>query len=81
MWHSPNGRDRDQTDTILMNGRWRQSLQDVKVRRGADVGSDHHIVKAMKKMKIKGIRHKRIARNISDFKKRKGPLIKQKRYS
>ncbi|XP_012943583.1 uncharacterized protein LOC106013152 [Aplysia californica] len=32
---------------------WRRSLQDVKVRRGADVGSDHHLVTARIKLKLK----------------------------
>ena len=36
-WISPNGRDKNQ-----INGTWRRSLLDVRVRRGADVGSDHH---------------------------------------
>lgn len=35
-----------------MNGIWRKSLQDVRVRRGADVGSDHHLVTAYFKLKL-----------------------------
>ena len=29
-------------------------LRDVKVRRGADIGSDHHLVTACLKLKLKG---------------------------
>ena len=52
-WCSPNGRDRNQIDHLLINGKWRRSLRDVKVRRGADIGSDHHLVTACLKLKLK----------------------------
>jgi len=32
---------------------WRTSLRDVRVRRGADAGSDHHLVMATLKMKLR----------------------------
>jgi len=32
---------------------WRPSLLDVKVRRGADVGSDHHLVTARVRLKLR----------------------------
>ena len=35
------GRDRNQIDHLLINEKWRRSLRDVKVRRGADIGSGH----------------------------------------
>ena len=37
---------------LLKNGKWRRSLQDVRVRREADVGSDQHLVTAMVKLKL-----------------------------
>ena len=37
----------------MINGTWRRSLQDVIVRRGADVGSDHHLVTATLKLKLR----------------------------
>ena len=52
-WCSPNGRDKNQIDHLMINGTWRRSLQDVKVRRGADVGSDHHLVTATLKLKLR----------------------------
>ena len=52
-WCSPNGRDKNQIDHLMMNGTWRRSLQDVRVRSGADVGSDHHLVTATLKLKLR----------------------------
>ena len=52
-WNSPNGRDKNQIDHLLINSMWRRSLLDVKVRRGADVGSDHHLVTAHIKLKLR----------------------------
>ena len=43
-WKSPDGRTVSQIDHIIINQKWRRSLQDVKARRGADVGSDHTLV-------------------------------------
>lgn len=52
-WISPNGRDRNQIDHIMINGQWRHSLHDVIVRRGADVGSDHHLLLAKIKLHLR----------------------------
>jgi hypothetical protein len=52
-WNSPNGRDRNQIDHLMINGVWRHSLLDVKVKRIADVVSDHHLVTAYIKIKLK----------------------------
>ena len=40
-WTSQNGRDQNQIDHLMVNSMWRCSLLDVRVRRGADAGSDH----------------------------------------
>ena len=34
----------NQIDHTLVNRRWRNSLKDVRMYRGADVGSDHNLV-------------------------------------
>lgn len=52
-WISPNGRDQNQIDHIIINGRWRHSLENVVVKRGADVGSDHHLLLAKVKLHLK----------------------------
>ncbi|XP_073670211.1 uncharacterized protein [Paramisgurnus dabryanus] len=52
-WYSPNGRDKNQIDHFMINGTWRRSLLDVRAKRGADVGSDHHMVVATVKVKLR----------------------------
>ena len=52
-WISPNGKDQNQIDHLMINGKWRRSLRDVKMRRGADVFSDHHLVTADIKLRLK----------------------------
>ena len=52
-WCSPNGRDINQIDHLMINGTWRRSLLDVRVRRGADVGGDHHLVTATLRLKLR----------------------------
>ena len=52
-WISPNQRDKKQIYHLLISGKWRKSLQDVRFRKGADVGSDHHLVVKHIKLKLK----------------------------
>ena len=40
----------------MINSKWRRSLLDVRVRRGADVGSDHNLLQATVKLKLRRIR-------------------------
>ena len=59
---SPNTRDQNQIDRIMVNNKWPISLLDVRVRRGPDVGSDHHLLQATVKLKLrrKGLCKQRI---------------------
>ena len=52
-WTSPNGRDQNQVDHLMVNSMWRRSLLDVRVRRGADASSDHHVVTAKVRLKLR----------------------------
>jgi len=52
-WCFPRGRDKNQIDHLMINGTWRRSLLDVRVRRGADVGSYHHFVTASLRLKLR----------------------------
>merc|ERR1712105_575758 len=61
-WYSPNGRDRNQIDHLMINGTWSRSLLDVKVKRGADVGSDHHLVTAVLRVKLRKTGSRKTAR-------------------
>ena len=52
-WISPDAVIENQIDHICMAKKFRRSLQDVRVRRGADVASDHHLLAARLKLKLK----------------------------
>ena len=45
----------DQTDYILCSQRWRSSLQSAKTRPGADCGSDHELLIAKFRLKLKKV--------------------------
>ena len=52
-WVSPCGKHKNQIDHIAVSRRHRNSLLDVRVRRGADVGSDHQLVISKFRIKLK----------------------------
>ena len=52
-WTSPDGQYRNQIDYILCNQRWRSSIQSAKIRPGDDCGSDHEVLIAKSKLKLK----------------------------
>nr|CAB3230289.1 craniofacial development protein 2-like [Phallusia mammillata] len=54
-WKSPNGKTTSEIDYICICRRWRSALQDVRSCRGADVASDHYLVKGSLKLKLKKI--------------------------
>ena len=55
-WTSPDDRTQSQIDHIIINGKWRHLLLDVRVKRQADVGSDHNLVVAKLKLKLRKVR-------------------------
>jgi len=68
-WVSPDHQTENQIDHVLVQRRWRSSLQDVKARRGADIASDHHLVVAKLKMKLSARKKQRNPRIRFDVKK------------
>ena len=52
-WTSPDGQHQNQIDYILCNQRWRSSIQSTKTRSGADCGSDHELLIAKFRLKLK----------------------------
>ena len=52
-WTSPDGQHGNQTDYILCIQRWRSSIQSAKTRLGADFGSDHELLIAKFRLKLK----------------------------
>ena len=54
-WTSPDGQHRNQIDYILCNHRWRSSIQSAKTRQGTDCGSDHELLIAKFRLKLKKV--------------------------
>ena len=55
-WTSPDGQHQNQIDYILCSQRWRSSIQSTKTRPGADCGSDHELLIAKFRLKLKRVR-------------------------
>lgn len=51
-WESPNDRDKNLIDHVMVNGRYRRSVCNVRVIRGADLNSNHNLVIAKVKLKL-----------------------------
>ena len=54
-WTSLHGQHRNQIDYILCSQRWRSSIQSTQTRPGADCGSDHEILIAKFRFKLKNV--------------------------
>ena len=54
-WTSPDGQHQNQIDYILCSQRWRSSIQSAKTRPGADCGSDHELLIAKLRLKLKKV--------------------------
>ena len=54
-WTSPDGQYQNQIDYILCSQRWRSSIQSAKTRLGADWGSDHELLIAKLRLKLKKV--------------------------
>ena len=52
-WTSPDGQHQNQIDYILCSQRWRSTIQSAKTRPGADCGSDHELLIAKFRLKLK----------------------------
>ena len=55
-WTSPDSQHRNQINYILCGQRWRSSIQSAKTRPGADCGSDHELLTAKFRLKLKTVR-------------------------
>ena len=54
-WTWPDGQYRNQIDYILCHQRWRSSIQSAKTRPGAECGSDHELLFAKFRLKLKKV--------------------------
>ena len=55
-WTSPDGQQRNQIDYILCSQRWRNYIQSAKTRLGADCGSNHELLIAKFRLKLKKVK-------------------------
>jgi Endonuclease/Exonuclease/phosphatase family len=69
-WTSPDGKHRNQIDYLLVKKRWQSSVCAVKTLPGADCGSDHELLTASVKVKLKHLIE------IRDFTKQSTTLVK-----
>ena len=76
-WVSPDHKTENQIDHIMVRQRYRSSLQDVRVRRGADINSDHHLVVAKIKMRLSARETQRNPRKKFNVKRLKEVDVKQ----
>ncbi|XP_064645936.1 craniofacial development protein 2-like [Lineus longissimus] len=76
-WRSPDGKTHSQIDHIVINNKWKRSLQDVRVKRLADVGSDHHLLVAKLSLKLKKASNGSTRKNHFDIDKLQDPEIKR----
>lgn len=76
-WVSPDHQTENQIDQTAVRLRWRSSLQDVKVKRGADIGSDNHQVIAKLRIKLAARKRQKNPRVKFDVAKLKRPETKQ----
>ena len=77
-WTSPDGRTQSQIDHIMINGKWRRSLLDVRVMRQADIGSDHNLLVAKIKLKLRKAKVGKDRRQRFDVSKLQDNQTKQK---
>ena len=54
-WTSPDDQQQNQIDYIICSQRWRSSIQSAKTRPGADCGSDHELLIAKFRLKLKKV--------------------------
>ena len=54
-WISPDGQYRNQINYTLCSQRWRRPIQSAKTRLGADCGSDHELLIAKFRLKLKKV--------------------------
>ena len=54
-WTSPDAQHQNQIDYILCTQRWKSSIQSATTRLGADCGSDHELLIAKFRLKLKKV--------------------------
>ncbi|KAG7507515.1 hypothetical protein JOB18_036752 [Solea senegalensis] len=76
-WRSPNGSVENQIDHIAISRRWRETLQDCRIKRSADVGSDHYLLLATCRVRLTACRKMEQKTPEYDVERLKDPDTKQ----
>ncbi|XP_078603943.1 uncharacterized protein LOC144877771 [Branchiostoma floridae x Branchiostoma japonicum] len=76
-WRSPDGSWENQIDHIAISRRWRGTLQDCRIKRSADVGSDHHLLLATCRIRLAACRKKIQKSTKYNVERLKNPETKQ----
>lgn len=76
-WASPVGHTKSQIDHIMINSKWRHSLQDVRAMRHADIGSDHNLVTAKIRLKLRKAKIGTSNSKRFDVTKLKDPVVRE----
>jgi hypothetical protein len=67
-WISPDKKTKNQIDYIMINKRWRRSVMDVRTYRGADVNSDHILIRARIQLKLRAVKKVQRRRKFTVYK-------------
>jgi len=63
-WVSPDGQTKNQIDHVMTSRQHRTSLLDTRVQRGADVASNHYLMRTKIKLKLRSCKVIRSSRSI-----------------
>jgi hypothetical protein len=77
-WTSPGGRTKNQIDHVLVTKHHRTSVMDTRAMRGADIASDHQLVRTKIKLKLKRKQKTKENRKKFDTVKLQQPAFKTK---
>jgi len=75
-WTSPGGNTKNQIDHVLVSRQHRTSVMDTRAMRGADIASDHQLVRPKIKLKLKRKQKNKAIRKKFDIIKLQQPAIK-----
>ena len=76
-WISPNGRDKNQIDNIAINRIWMRYLLYVRVRKGADVGSNDYLVTTTIRLKLRRTDRQQTGQRRFDVNNLEDPAMKK----
>ena len=76
-WTSPDGQYRNQIEHVAIRSQFNRSVQDTRVHRGADVGSDHNLVITKIKLMLNNTGKKQEGITRFEESKLREPVIRQ----